>query len=320
MKKKPFSIGLTLIVLLGLSACPGATTDTKKSDAVIAETEQSALELTFPSGEAATGLKGNLVLPTAGLEGATIGWASDKPAVISASGVVVRPAFDAGSETVVLTATITVGAETKTKTFTVTVLPLDPTDTQATGAAKAALAIAFSGSDSAGFITSKIGLPTTGLWGTTIAWNSDAPGSISHAGVVVNGETDVVVTLTATISHGTESDTKVFTLTVKAIGTADITISLPSAPSADALVFKDSGNAVITAFTLYTDSSVTVTSSFAATAYAWYTDLGEVPVSSTSSCTVAGNAFGLGIHTLVLDAVAGGKSYSGSIQFTVLSR
>jgi hypothetical protein len=320
MKKKPFSIGLILIVLLGLSACPNLTTETKKSDAAIAETEQSALALTFPSGETAAGLKGNLELPTAGLEGATIAWASDKPAVISASGVVARPAFDAGSQTVVLTATITVGVETKTKTFTVTVLPFDPTDAQAIAAAKAVLAIAFSGSDSAGFVTSKISLPTTGLWGTTIAWHSDAPGSINDAGVVVNLESDVVVTLTATIGHGTESDTKVFTLTVKAIGTADITINLPSAPSATALVFKDSGDAAITSFTLYTDSTVTVTSSFAATAYAWYTDLGEVPVSSTSSCTVAGNAFGLGIHTLVLDAVAGGKSYSGSILFTVLSR
>ncbi len=53
--------------------------------------------------------------------GATIVWASDTEAVISAMGVVDRPANGAGDATVVLTATITVGATVETLDFTVVV-------------------------------------------------------------------------------------------------------------------------------------------------------------------------------------------------------
>ena len=61
----------------------------------------------------------DMTLPTV-LGNATIAWSSDKPAVISQSGVVQQSLT--GNETVTLTATITYKNETETVTFTVTVL------------------------------------------------------------------------------------------------------------------------------------------------------------------------------------------------------
>jgi beta-xylosidase/uncharacterized protein YjdB len=63
-------------------------------------------------------VRGNLTLPTTGVDGATVAWASDKPAVISNTGVVKRPAPGAGNTTVELTATVTLNGATATKTFT----------------------------------------------------------------------------------------------------------------------------------------------------------------------------------------------------------
>jgi hypothetical protein len=64
----------------------------------------------------------DLTLPTALTDyNATITWVSDTPAVISDSGVVVRPAIGAGDATVTLTATIDVNGTTATKVFTITV-------------------------------------------------------------------------------------------------------------------------------------------------------------------------------------------------------
>ncbi len=58
--------------------------------------------------------------------GATVTWASDTPAVISADGVVVRPAVGEADASVVLTATITSGTESTTKAFTVVVMASYP--------------------------------------------------------------------------------------------------------------------------------------------------------------------------------------------------
>ena len=69
-------------------------------------------------------------------------------------------------------------------------------------------------------------LPLTGASGTTITWSSDTPAVISNTGVVTqpsNGSGDATVTLTATISKGTASDTVVFTLTVKELPTPTVT-------------------------------------------------------------------------------------------------
>lgn len=68
----------------------------------------------------------NLELPTTGSKaGSTISWSSDKPEVISTTGVVTRPASGQEDVDVNLTATVTSGSVSNQKTFTVTVLAMN---------------------------------------------------------------------------------------------------------------------------------------------------------------------------------------------------
>ncbi|MGW3117663.1 family 43 glycosylhydrolase [Streptomyces sp. NPDC001107] len=62
--------------------------------------------------------RGNLTLPTSGSYGTQVAWSSANPDVVSADGVVHRPAHGDGATTVELTATVTKGAATATRTFT----------------------------------------------------------------------------------------------------------------------------------------------------------------------------------------------------------
>jgi len=65
-------------------------------------------------------LRSNISLSTAGTEGSTITWSSDKPTILSNAGVILnRPAKGIGNAKVLLSATITKGIITITKTFEV---------------------------------------------------------------------------------------------------------------------------------------------------------------------------------------------------------
>jgi hypothetical protein len=67
-------------------------------------------------------LRSNLVLQTNGIQGSTITWSTDYPAVLSGTGVILnRPAKGTGNLKVTLTATIHKGTVTATKTYFVTV-------------------------------------------------------------------------------------------------------------------------------------------------------------------------------------------------------
>ena len=286
------------------------------TDAAVVAAAKAALVIQFPAGDSAGRVTGDLTLPTSE-QGATIVWSSPNPAVVSTAGVVTRPVFDAGSTTVSLVATITAGSETRTKAFSITVLPLKPTDAQAIGADASALAVGLGGNTLASFVTQDIDLPLSGIWGTTISWTGDKPGIISDAGVVHSALTDQVVTMTATISRGDgTSVTKDFTCTVKATGAAAVTIGLPATPAAADLVFRDSGNAQITAFIVERGSTVIVNTSFVGT-YAWYVDSASSSISAASTCQLAWNVYPLGFYTLMIDADSGGKYRSAQILFKV---
>ena len=79
--------------------------------------------------------------------------------------------------------------------------------------AKDALAIGYADGDSMGSVTKKVTLPTKGSDGVTITWASSPTGIISTDGTVTRPKhADVTVTLTATLTKGSESDTRVFML------------------------------------------------------------------------------------------------------------
>lgn len=120
--------------------------------------------------------------------------------------------------------------------------PSPLTSAQAVAAAKSALVIGFAAGDSAASVTQNLTLPVTGSNGSTITWASNNPAVISTAGTVAPLLiADASVTLTATITVDTASDTKLFPVTVKAQMTE--TQAVAAAKAALAIVYAEGDSA-----------------------------------------------------------------------------
>jgi len=175
-------------------------------------------------------------LPASGSNGSTIAWVSSNTAVVSNNGqTVVRPAFGAGNATVTLTATLTKGVVTDTKVFTLTVLAetINP-DIAFVAADKGALvdnSIKGANIDLSNITVAMTNpLPSLGTNGSAITWVSNTPAIVSNDGQTINrpafASGNAAVTLTATLTKGVVTDTKVFILTVlKLLASADATIT-----------------------------------------------------------------------------------------------
>lgn len=73
-------------------------------------------------------------------------------------------------------------------------------------------------------LESNVTFPTAGVWGSTITWQSDKPQFVSGSGVVnkpTSTQGDQAVLLTATISNGEATDTKLFTVNVEKLPPSD---------------------------------------------------------------------------------------------------
>ncbi len=152
--------------------------------------------------------KGNIVLPTTSMT-LTVTWSSSNPAVLSATGVVVRPAYLQADSTVILTATI----GTQTKEYIVTVLAI----TEKPAAlilqeAKDVLLLPGVGDG----VAADLALPATvGTEGVTVTWTSGNTDLITDAGVVTRPlDGNQTVILTATLHYGTATVTKEFEVIV----------------------------------------------------------------------------------------------------------
>ncbi len=91
------------------------------------------------------------------------------------------------------------------------------TDAEIVADDKAALDITFSGTDTLTSVTGNLTLPTSGSAGSTITWASDTETVVAADGTVTRpafSDGDATVVMTATITNGTVSETKTFTLTV----------------------------------------------------------------------------------------------------------
>ncbi|MEK3911884.1 S-layer homology domain-containing protein [Paenibacillus sp. FSL H7-0331] len=174
---------------------------------------KDALAIGYANGDSATSVKSNLNLPTTGVNGTTVTWSSSNTAVVGNDGTITRPTADTS---VTLTATISKGSITATKAFTVLVKATGNSET-AVAASINALVIGYTSGDSATSVTQNLTLATTDAAnGTTITWSSSNTAVVSNTGVVVRQAADTVVTLTATVSSGSNSGTKEFQVTVKA--------------------------------------------------------------------------------------------------------
>ncbi len=159
---------------------------------------------------------GDLTLPTIGASGtSTITWTTSRCDVIGADGTVYPPA--AAVDTV-LTATVTRGSSSATRTFDVHVAA-------ATGdvpdiAAQVADGLSIPNLDD---IRGNITLPTSGTACSAVVWESSAPGVISPTGEVhrpAHGSPAAAVTLTATVTHGSNVVPREFEATVPALPAA----------------------------------------------------------------------------------------------------
>lgn len=124
---------------------------------------------------------------------------------------VTRPSFETGDKKVKLTATVSHGSVRKIKEFYVVVKKDGISDSQAVIKDLNAINIPSE--------TSKnIELPSVGVNGSTITWESNNLSAMSNGGVIVRpdvGQKDQTVKLTATATKGEQSQEKVYTITVK---------------------------------------------------------------------------------------------------------
>jgi hypothetical protein len=153
----------------------------------------------------------DLTLPLTTPGGSAISWASSKPSVVSATGVVTRPAPRAGNATVTLTATATYAGHTATREFTVTVLE-DITDRQKVDNALKEVLI-----HDQDAIRGNITLPAKGARDVTFTWQSSDPAVVTATGEVTRpapGSRPRVARLAVRATKGYTSNTRYFTLTV----------------------------------------------------------------------------------------------------------
>lgn len=224
------------------------------TDEARVEVDLKGLQITYSGTDSKDQVTRALGLPVLGSQGSVITWKSSKPEVISDDGLTVkRPAAGQGDVSVTLTATVTYGDVTATKNFTVTVKQQN-TDQQRVDADKAALAIGYGGTDTASSVTRALTLPVTGANGSAITWVSSNPSVISHDGKTVTrpaaGQSDTSVTLTATITYGTASVTKSFTVAVKPLFTDAQRVAADKAALAVGFGGTDTASSVTRGLTL----------------------------------------------------------------------
>ncbi|VBB44751.1 Glycosyl hydrolase, family 43 (fragment) [uncultured Paludibacter sp.] len=148
-------------------------------------------------------------LPATGFGNTDIQWSSSNSAVISSSGVVMRPEYGSENNVVTLTATVSLNFISKTKTFDVTVLP-SLSDAQSVSIDSLNLALQGNLTN----LRSDLILPSSGIEGSTITWNSSNSDVLSNSGRIINrppkgsGKTKII--LTATVTKGTTAVQKTF--------------------------------------------------------------------------------------------------------------
>ena len=133
-----------------------------------------------------------------------------------------------GEGTAFTTSTVVNGNITVYAKWTATA-PVD-TSAQDVASLKSTLAISFANGDSATSVTKNITLPS-GSNGVNVSWSSSNANVVSTAGVVTRpafADGNASVTLTATLTKGTASDTKAFPVTVLAVAPYSYTVTFDS--------------------------------------------------------------------------------------------
>jgi len=221
--KKTRIMAVSLAVMLAMAGFLGCSNfmdnakDINPADAV--EIAKNNLSVGFAANDTAAAVTQGLTLATVADGDVSISWVSSNPSIVSNSGVVTRPAFGQPNAPVTLTATITKNGMTATKTFEISVTAYPDSSHADVLAAKESLTLGFTGSDTAEAVTGNLALSLAGANDVAISWTTSDAAVVSAAGVVARpaaGQPDAEVTLTATLTKGTETETKTFKVTIKA--------------------------------------------------------------------------------------------------------
>lgn len=179
---------------------------------VAANAEASlALDIAGLTLDGLDAVTGDLTLPTTSAGGSAVSWATSDPSVVTADGTVTRPAAGEGPATATLTATLSQRGLTREQTFEVTVLPQPPDEERAQAAADALVV------HDVDDVRGNLHLPTSGTDTATVTWESSDPDVITATGEVTRpaaGEAAVEVALTASVTVGSSTVTRVFDATV----------------------------------------------------------------------------------------------------------
>ncbi len=211
------AIMLAMAGILGCSNFMNNSKDINPADSV--EIAKNDLSIGFAADDTAAAVTKNLILATMGDDEVSISWVSSNPSIVATTGVVTRPAFGQPNAAVTLTATITKNGITETKTFEISVLAYPDSSHADVLAAMESLALGFSGGDTADAVTGNLTLCLAGANDVAISWATSDAAAVSATGVVARpaaGQPDAVVTLTATLVKGPETETKTFAVTIKA--------------------------------------------------------------------------------------------------------
>ncbi|UVI30488.1 S-layer homology domain-containing protein [Paenibacillus spongiae] len=193
----------------------GTATDAES----VAETKASLTPF-FDSDDSIGWVTGSMTLPTAdSINGTSISWTSSNTGIITNTGSVNRPAVNTK---VTLTAEITKGLALATQTFEVTVIGTTPqvvlTDAESVANTKAEITPIYATDESQGYVKRNLLLRLFDeVNGTSISWSSSHTSIVTNSGAVARPLSTVTVTLTATITKGSVTDTVSFDVSV--IGT-----------------------------------------------------------------------------------------------------
>ena len=199
---------------------------------------KEALAITYTSPDTdRMSVTRNLILPISTTNSINISWMSSDNNIIAIDdssprthrpipdivipiidGIVTRPAFGQRNAQVTLTATLRKGVGTNTKTFILSVIAQPDPDIIAVSNAKSTLAIAYTSPDNSNRVRENLVLPTSQGAGVRVTWSSSDSNIINPNGTVTRPFFAVrkkfKIFLTATLTKGSVSTTKSFTVDV----------------------------------------------------------------------------------------------------------
>ncbi|MDD4189664.1 MAG: Ig-like domain-containing protein, partial [Eubacteriales bacterium] len=194
------------------------------ADASLVETDEARLNKDYSalaaenilgSNESLDFVRSNLTLPLTGANGSTISWASSNTGYLTSAGFVVRPTAAQGDQTVILTAHLVNGISSKDKDFIVKI-KINDADLVGLDSDWLTDTLILNGNISWNEVVSNLLMPGTGANGSSIAWVSSSS-NITEDGIVSRPlyyEPTAEVALSVTISMGTESVARSFTVKV----------------------------------------------------------------------------------------------------------